>query len=393
MAGYINGLLQNYIAVNSAVERNLIRECPAGAWDYIVDQTLSPDGRVRTDNVVNQTMWDNARANPNQVQQILVHDYRNNPVVVATNYQCDIECSYNDDALVTVQFYTLSTGFCISEDLLYLGRFNYEDELNMAIRRHLLAMRQEADKIVVARLETEKNQVWTNSFGQPTTGAVLTYTWAQRLALMNLNNAIMQANCYTAPNANGMLNSRTNMNNGRAYSYVVNSGVPLALDDVNSFGPNNAMNLSRYIRNSPFWETNNILNDTDMLGTGYMIQDGNIGLLVKHDVSNIMNRIVPNHEFGIMTFPEIGVPVDYHHITEAPANLGSSYTGTTLTGVNCAIQEKYIFNLQFGIVTSVNLDRANQASPFLKFQIGEPAEGNVIGALPVDVVRMPTAAP
>ena len=136
--------------------------------------------------------------------------------------------------------------------------------------------------------------------------------------------------------------------------------------------------------NKVFHYTNNIVNEQGIFATGYVVEDGNVGVLTRVD-REALNRTRANfHEWDVVRLPYIDLPVGSHYYTAVGDQ--SQIAGAASADMVCNVKEYFGFSVDIAFLVAYNSAPSTVANPIFKVEIAAPGTANPFAA-PVEVVN------
>ena len=219
----------------------------------------------------------------------------------------------------------------------------------------------------IAALEANKTQVFKDSLYYTITGNSVQIPWNARMEFLADMNAMMRANAYP---------ELLHVIGGAGFDSLVRK---LAEHDIY-----NDVNKRLEYDNKVFHYTNNIQNEAGVFATGYIVADGNVGVLTRVD-REALNRTRANfHEWDVVYLPYIELPVGSHYYTSVGDQ--SAIAGAASADMVCNVKEYYGFSVDIAFLVAYNSDPETVANPIFKVELAAPGNANPF-ATPVEVVN------
>lgn len=351
--------VQNWRVATPQFDKNMTRPCEYGALDFFVEQTNS--GR----SFVTPELSARALDSMGKTLQIPVINFDEN-VVVGNQRLCVIPDLENTSALYTVAFATYFIGFTMTPMQHTNNDISYPHDFNRKMEKTMRAMADALDKGAVAALSANKTQVFKDALSYPTAGNIIAVDWLNRMEIVGDIDSIMRANCYP-----GMIH------------IIGNAGIESNMRKMAQLGANNAINKVLEYAGKQFHYTNNVVNEANVYGTGYAVEDGNVGYLVRSGRENIRGIKSNFHEWDVVNMPLLGIPVDVHYYTDVVDRSGLN--GEATADMKCTPVEYWGFAVDIAFLVSYNSNPDEIANPIIEFSIGDPT--GVRAAVPVTVTN------
>lgn len=350
-------LMQNLRVSDPEFDRNMTRPQEYGALDFFMQQTYAPNS------IINEELLRRAEMSIGRTLQIPVINYDGN-VTVSNTRSCTIPCNPNTSELVTVVFVDYTTGFCMYPGQHMNNEITYAQDYRRSIEKIVRALGNALDTTAVSVLEANKTQVFNNPLYYDIAGNTVNVPFDMRMEILADLDVMMRANNFN-----------------RRMHVIGNSGIDSLLLKLAQHGIYNDVNKRNEWDNKIFHYTNNIANAEGQFGTGFAVEDGNVGVLFRYDRQSLLGTSVPNHEWSIERLPIIGVPASVHY--ETAVGDFSSQTGNP--DQICDVVEKFGFTVSAAFLFAYNSDPATIPNPDIKFQIAGNSTNRV--GLPVTIVN------
>ena len=136
--------------------------------------------------------------------------------------------------------------------------------------------------------------------------------------------------------------------------------------------------------NKVFHYTNNIVNAAGIFATGYIVADGNVGVLTRVDREALSRTRANFHEWDVVRLPFIDLPVGSHYYTAVGDQ--SAIAGDASADMVCNVKEYFGFSVDVAFLVAYNSDPTTVANPIIKVELAAPGSANPF-AMPVEVVN------
>lgn len=348
----INTRMQN-IRANSELDRNEIRPSRYGAFDAFAMMTDSPSG------IISDELKEKAFASIGNTVQVPVINY-DAGITIGNQRTITIAHSENVSALVNISFATYAWGFTIIPAQHMNNEIKMQKDFEKKFLKYLYKLAGTLEGVAVGALSTNKTQAFADTLNYTVTGNVVGADWDARDAIIGDLNVIMGANDYF----------------GRLH-LIGNPGVESIIRKLAQHGLYN--DQMKYLEYSDkiLHFTNQIANATDKFGTGYVVEDGNLGILTRVERESLMRSTTGDgHEWDIDTLPVLNIPVGtyYYDDVEDVSSIGAHIADLTRARV-----EHYGFAVDVAFVTAYNSQLAAggggtppaRPNPILAFDIAK----------------------
>ena len=226
------------------------------------------------------------------------------------------------------------------------------------------------DVQAIAALEANKTQVFKDALYYTVTSNSVQIPWNARMEFLADMNAIMRANAYP---------ELLHVIGGAGFDSLVRK---MAEHDIY-----NDVNKRLEYDNKVFHYTNNIVNGSGIIATGYIVADGNVGVLTRVDREALSRTRANFHEWDVVRLPFIDLPVGSHYYTAVGDQSGIA--GDASADMVCNVKEYFGFSVDVAFLVAYNSDPTTVANPIIKVELAAPGSANPF-ATPVEVVNSTT---
>ena len=157
---------------------------------------------------------------------------------------------------------------------------------------------------------------------------------------------------------------------GAPYRLITNSGGEAIVRQQEKYGTFNEQNKTLEWSDKTLHFTNTITDAASHHATGYLVEQGNLGVLFTQEADAVDNRTLPDGtEWSIETLPILNIPIStyFYYGRADKSSLGGAETAhLTRTAV-----EHYGFSLEIAFLTAYNDDLASVANPIIKWDISD----------------------
>ena len=338
----------------------MARPLEYGALDFFIEQTNAANS------IINPNLRDRAFESIGNTVQIPVINY-DGDVTVSNVRSCVIADDENTSALYTVNWVTLAVGFTMVPQLYRNNEISYEHDFARKMEKVCRALATEMDKLGIAALEASKTQVFKNQLYYTVTSNSVQIPWNARMEFLSDMNAMMRANAYPE-----MLH------------VIGGAGIDSLVRKMAEHDIYNDVNKRLEYDNKVFHYTNNIENEQGVFATGYVVADGNVGVLTRVDRESLAGTKANFHEWDVVRLPYIDLPVGSHYYTAVGDQSGVA--GAASADMVCNVKEYFGFSVDIAFLVAYNSDPTEVANPIIKIEIAAPGNANPF-ATPVEVVN------
>jgi len=352
--------LQNWRVENPEFDRNMARPREYGALDFFIEQTNAANS------IINPNLRDRAFESIGNTVQIPVINY-DGDVTVQNVRSCVIGDDENTSALFTVNWVTLAVGFTMVPQLYRNNEISYEHDFARKMEKVCRALATAMDVQAIAALEANKTQVFQDQLYYTVTANSVQVPWNARMEFLSDMNAMMRANSYPE-----MLH------------VIGGAGLDSLVRKMAEHDIYNDVNKRLEYDNKVFHYTNNIVNEQGVFATGYVVADGNVGVLTRVDRESLSRTRANFHEWDVVRLPFIDLPVGSHYYTAVGDQSGIA--GDASADMTCAVKEYFGFSVDIAFLVAYNSAPEAVANPIIKIEVASPGNANPF-AQPVEVVN------
>lgn len=352
--------LQDWRIENPQFDRNMARPLEYGALDFFIEQTDSANS------IINENLKRRAFESIGNTVQIPVINF-DGDVQVSNVRSCVIQDDENTSALYTVNWVTLAVGFTMVPQMYRNNEIDYQHDFARKMEKICRALATQMDIQAIAALEANKTQVFKDKLIYTVTSNSVQIPWIARMEFLSDMNAMMRANAYPA---------QLHVIGGAGFDSLVRK---MAEHDIY-----NDVNKRLEYENKVFHYTNNVVNEEGIFATGYVVEDGNVGVLTRVDREALAGTRKNFHEWDVVYLPFIDLPVGSHYYTSVGDQ--SQIAGAATADMTCAVKEYFGFSVDIAFLVAYNSNPSTVANPIIKVEVASPANANPFAA-PVEVVN------
>ena len=327
---------------NPDLSKWTLRPSNYGALDCFMSQTESQMGIITP-----QLEAQAARAVGRDVK-IPVWDEET--VSIGSTRSVTITDDENDSALYTVAFTTYAWGFTVTPAQHSNNEFSMQQDFNRKFMKYMIQFLKDLDTAALSTLDTNKSQVFADLLGYTNTANVISATLAQRNEVLGALTPMMQANDFFG-----------------GYDLVGNMGVSHLVNQLAEQDVFNDKNKTIQYLDKNLKYTNRLANIAGKSATGYVINQGSMGMLFRQEADALLGtRLENGTSWGIEVLPGVNIPVSTYYY---PAAADVSSFGAHAAHLTRAAKHHYGFSVDVGFLVSHNSDLTTYASPITKFNI------------------------
>ena len=340
--------LQEYRAASPNASKYTTRTTRAGAFDCFAL------GNSEMSSVVTSDMLSAAAGSSGRDIKIPVFDSESITITTGTRAVA-ISDNENTSALMTVTKKIYSWEFTMTPALYRNNEIGYQQDWNRKFKKFLDQLIIEVETDALAELNTNKNQPYSELLVHTEVSDQITCTDANKDRILGDLSVIMNAHDFY----------------GDQYRVIGNAGVQAILRQAEKYGTFNEQNKTLEWADKTLHYTNQLANAVGYQGTGYIVNQGTLGVLYVHEPDSIMRtRLGDGTEWDTDVLPILNIPMStyyYESREDQSAIAGAGSANLTRAGV-----ENYGFSIELAFITAYNDDLVNNSSPIMKFQIADP---------------------
>lgn len=333
--------------VTSSLDKFEIRIERAGIFDTFKRQSDSPTS------IVSQQLKDAAFVSAGRDVTVPVLNYKD--VTVRTTRPLTIAADENTSAFVTVTWTTLAYGFVMYPMQHFNNEVSYQQDFDHKYEAMMRKFIATLEGLGATALNAGKNQVTPELVG----GHAFTSNVFSETGIGDLQSSYM---IHDIVPAMASLNFY-----GDNMDVVGNQSLRSIVARMQGYGTFNSEDKTLPFEGKMLHWSNQISNASGKNATGYAIQDGSLGLLMRVEPDAIRRtKLGTSHEWDVIDLPMIG-PVGtytYDAAVDASAVAGGATAHLTRTGAKVV---DFAFDVAF--ITPYNSAPSTVASPILKFDI------------------------
>lgn len=275
-------------------------------------------------------------------------------VTVSNSRSCAIADDENTSALVTITFVTYAVGFTMVPAMYSNNEIDYARDFEAKLKKVARALGAALDSAAIAALETNKTQVIEDSLIYEETDGVIKAPWASREDVLGDIEPMMGANDFYGD-----------------IHIVGNTGVKSLVGKLTEKGLYNEVDKTMEWAGKRFHFSNRLVNDEDVYGTFYAVEEGNVDMLFRYDREAVLGSEANGHSWDIVTMPYLNIPVGMHYYTSVGDQSGVA--GEATADLTCGRKEYYGFSVDVAFVVAYNSSLADKANPIIKTEIAKGA--------------------
>lgn len=330
----------------SNIDKNEYRPSRYGALDLYVSQT-GKAGSIITPELVAL-----AQQSIGRTLETPVIDY-DGTISIGNTRSVTIADSENNSKMVQFTFQTYAFGFTQVPTLFLNNEIGAQRDFDTKMQKYLYKLAKTLDIAAIAELSANKTQVLKDALDYSVTGNVIKATKAQGDLVIGDLNPMMYANDFFNP-----------------IHIVGNAGIEAKIRHLAEHGLYNDENKQLEYNDKVLHFTSEIPNDTNAYGTGYAVEDGNVGLLFRFERECIAGRkTADGHEWSKDMLPILNIPCGTYYY-ESVGNY-SGIAGAASADMDRVFKQHFGFAIDICFVTAYNSDPTTIASPIIAFDIAK----------------------
>jgi hypothetical protein len=319
------------------------RRSTYGAWEFYQQQSRQGNS------VIDPDLRDVIKRSFGNTIQIPV--FNTEDVVITNVRSCTVPALQNTTALVTLTFVTYSFGFTMIPSEYFNNMIKYERDFTRKLERFLQKFAITLDTAAVNNLSLNKNTYWPAEISAfyPVVGNALQITDAQKNDFYNTLPAIFATMDLS----------------GRNHVISTQSARPM-LSRLMAQGGGNSVNEAFQFNGFDWWYTNRMTNGAGVAATGYLVQDGVVGVENRNDPDALMNARAGDKEWGTAMMPLVNLEMATYYYADC-GDMSAYHAGTT--GLTRTKVEGFEWSTDICFVNTYNSNPAARYNPIVKFEI------------------------
>lgn len=320
-----------------------------GAWEAFVADTMSPLSVVSADVI--------RIAKESMGNTVNVPVIDSGDVTIGSVRTCTIADTENTSNLVQVTFVPYVFGFKMYPSQYKNNDIKYQEDYNKKLQRYLKKFAGILDSAAVAKLETDKSQVWDSAFVGATAkygslvGDTLQVSQAQKSLVYNDLTSMLTEDDYDGTYT--VIGSSTHRSTIGEYS---NQGAANATNTMFQFGEYNFGAYSNRVTVAALMES-----------TAFIIPEGSLATFNRNDPDSIAgSRIDENNYWGTVQMPVVNLEMGFKY-SRSCEDASAISAGTT--HLTATMEETFIFSTDVAFMTPYISNPATDPSPIHKLEI------------------------
>lgn len=338
--------MQNMRANTAMLDKYETRPSRYGALDLFLTHSKVPNG------IISPELIEKAAKSIGRTLESPVIDY-DSGVSISNVRSITIADTPNTSRMIQYSFVTYSWGFTIVPSNHDNNEISMQREFDTQMKKHIYKFAEMVDEQCVSALNTAKSKIYNDLLSLYTNYSdTIIAKYSQREEIIGDLEPIMSANDFYEP-----------------MHVLGNQGVRSLLNKLSEHGLYNDKNKQYQYQDKVWHFTNRVINGAGKYATGYVIQEGAVGILPRFEREANARRKTFNHEWDIMTLPVVNMPVGtyyYGGVNDESATYGAATVDNTR-----AWKEHYGFSVDLSFVTAYNSDPDTKESPIAKFAIND----------------------
>lgn len=334
--------MQNFRAASN-LDKWENRPSKYGGFDVYVRQT---NGVM---SIITDELRQRAQEAMGNTLETPVLDFEN--PTVGSSRPLTVSVSESDSAMQSITFATYQVAFTMNPAQYTNNEIGYQRDFNKKMTARVNALLKAWDTAAITALNTDRTQVVGNLLGKYTFASnTINATDSQRLRVIADVNPLMGSNDFYEP------------------AHIVGeAGLLSQFLELQEQGLYNQQNRAIQWADKELHFTNRITNAANKVATGYVVNEGSVGLVTRIDRDAILRHTTGNgYEWNQVSVPGIPFNMGLMYYSNA-ADASALHAGTS--DLTATKQEAYSLSVDVAFVNAYNSDAASIASPILKFDI------------------------
>ena len=276
-------------------------------------------------------------------------------VTIGSVRNCVIQPDANSSRMVVLTFVSYVWGFTMIPSMYVNNDVKYELDFQKKARKYLLQLLKTMDTASIAKLNTDRNAVFTNlSYEYPVVGNALQVPKASREDVYNQITGIMGTADY--PSAD--------------YDVVANSGHEPLVNKLARNGVANSDNTRATLVGFNQHYSNNIVQNAGVRDTLFIIPEGTLAIENRNDPDARAGTSLMGggQKWDEVDMPMLDMKVGTYY-TEKCTDATAIYATAETTGLTRTAMQGFEFSTDVTYITSYVSNRATDMAPIMKMEI------------------------
>lgn len=341
--------LQNIrVAYPSNLDRDELRITQTGLLEAVISMTSSPDSIVSPDLI--------EKAKASQGIDIDIPVMKKGNVTIKNVRSCTISGGQSESDLITVVWKTIVADLLMVPSQYEKNQIKYLFDFNKKVGEIVEAFKVEMENDLDTAIDANKTLV----YGSTIVGATGEYPLVA--------NAIQ----VTKDQQDFFFNNLDSINfSDDFYNPTIKVvASPTIMPSISRFinqGDSNNTNTAFQFAGKDFTFSNRVSNGAGVIGTGYFMPNGSIGLITREDVdSRLGHKASDGTEWDVDTLPNFPFPVGIQYKSKCDDQSALETAG--LGHLKATMVEHFQISLDYAIIVPYNSDSATKAGSIRKFE-------------------------
>ena len=330
----------------SNLDRDETRVTMLGLMEGVLQMTNSANSIVSSELV--------SKAEMSQGRNLDVPVMQKGNVTVNNVRSCTVACGQSESDLVRVVWKTVSADICMVPSQYEKNDIKYLGDLNFKIKQVVEAFGIVIENDLDTAFDANKSQVYNSSIigtKYPLVGDAMRVTQAQTDFFFNDLNSINISDDFESIQI----------------KIIASPSVMPVVEKYINQGVSNSANTSFQYFGKDFTFSNRVTNGVGVLGTGYFMPDGSIGMITRVDVDARLNHTATTGtQWFQETLPGLPFPVGIKYDSQCSDQSTLEVAG--LTHLTATMVEHYQISFDFAIIVPYNSDLTTKPSSIRKFE-------------------------
>lgn len=327
------------------MDANVWRASRYGARETFVKQSASNDGILSAEDIAN------IKKSYGISTKIPVLDMPT--VTIGSVRNCVIQPDQNSSKMIVLTFVSYVWGFTMIPSMYVNNDVKYELDWQKKMRKYLLAVLKLQDVTCLAKINTDRNAVFTNlTYEYPVVGNAFQVPRNSREDVYNQITGIMGTADFSASD----------------YDVIANSGHEPLVNKLARNGTNNADNTLATLNGYNMHYSNSIVNNTGVRDTMYVVPPNTVAMATRNDPDARAGRRIAGAKWGEVDMPMLDITVGTYE-TEKCADATAIFPTAETAGLTRAAMQGFEFSFDATYVTAYVGDRSANMAPIQKLEI------------------------
>lgn len=336
--------MQNFRSASN-LDKWVDRPSKYGAFDIFWRETMNPMG------IITSELRD--KANMAQGNTLETHVFDEGTISIGSTRTVTISDAELTTAMQSISFSVYEFGFTMVPAQYTNNEVAYQEDFNRKLTRRINTFLATLDTAALSSLNTNKTQVADTLGGKYTFATnILTASLANKLRITADITPIMNAIDFYEPR-----------------HVIGNPGLLSVFLEMQESGLYNEQNRVIAWADKELHFTNRLTDAANRIATGYVVNEGSLGIVTRVDRDARLRHRTHKHEFDVVNVPGIPFPMGVYRYDDVADK--NTITGAATADLTRTKVEAWSFSIDLGFVVPYTSDITTYSTPILKFDIAD----------------------